>query len=334
MAKPRIFISSTYYDLKQVREDLERFILNLGYEPVRHETGAIPYGKEKPLEDSAYREVDLCDVVVSIIGGRFGSQSQEDEDHSISQVELKRALERNIPVFIFVEKNVLSEYSTYQLNKDSKETKYRFVDDIKIFEFVEALYQLPRNNPITGFETAADIVDFLRLQWAGLFQRFLKDQNRISEMKVLSEMQSVASTLQELTRYLTEERKSKDDAIQTILSTNHPAFRRLGELTSTSYRLFFVNRKEFETWMRAIGWDPVKSGAWDADSVGEWFDHREMVYMKLTEDIFDKKGRLKPYDESEWQDGWFAINDFPEEGREPEFPPPWDTEPPSPSEEA
>lgn len=32
MAKPRIFISSTFYDLKQVRSDLDNFITGLGYE--------------------------------------------------------------------------------------------------------------------------------------------------------------------------------------------------------------------------------------------------------------------------------------------------------------
>jgi lysophospholipid acyltransferase (LPLAT)-like uncharacterized protein len=38
MAKPRVFISSTFFDLRQIREELEE----MGYDPVRHETGAIP----------------------------------------------------------------------------------------------------------------------------------------------------------------------------------------------------------------------------------------------------------------------------------------------------
>jgi hypothetical protein len=57
MARPRVFICSTFYDLRQIRDDLERFMRDLGYEPVRHETGAIPYGKELPPEEYAYREV-------------------------------------------------------------------------------------------------------------------------------------------------------------------------------------------------------------------------------------------------------------------------------------
>ena len=41
MAIPRVFISSTYYDLKYIRNDIESFIKNLGYEPVLHEKNKI-----------------------------------------------------------------------------------------------------------------------------------------------------------------------------------------------------------------------------------------------------------------------------------------------------
>ncbi len=41
MAKPRVFISSTYYDLKNVRADLERFIKERGFEPILHERGHV-----------------------------------------------------------------------------------------------------------------------------------------------------------------------------------------------------------------------------------------------------------------------------------------------------
>lgn len=37
LAKPRIFIISTYYDLKNLRANLERFIKELGYDPVLNE---------------------------------------------------------------------------------------------------------------------------------------------------------------------------------------------------------------------------------------------------------------------------------------------------------
>jgi hypothetical protein len=41
MARPRIFISSTYYDLKYIRASLDLFIESLGFEPVLSEKGDI-----------------------------------------------------------------------------------------------------------------------------------------------------------------------------------------------------------------------------------------------------------------------------------------------------
>ena len=51
MAKPKVFISSTFYDLRHVRADIERFIREVGYDPVLNEQGNIPYGKEDKLEE-------------------------------------------------------------------------------------------------------------------------------------------------------------------------------------------------------------------------------------------------------------------------------------------
>jgi len=57
MARPRIFISSTFYDLKQIRAELDMFIESLGYEPIRNEEGDIPYGKDEALEEYCYKEI-------------------------------------------------------------------------------------------------------------------------------------------------------------------------------------------------------------------------------------------------------------------------------------
>jgi hypothetical protein len=299
MARPRVFISSTFYDLRQVREDLERFIKGLGYEPVRHETGRIPYSKDEPLESSAYREIELCDIVVTIVGGRFGAESNDQPGYSITQSEIRRALERGIAVFIFVDRSVLAEYSTYQLNKDSKDTKYRFVDDVRIYEFLEFLHALPKNNPIAPFETNTDITNYLTEQWAGLFQRFLQQQQRASELGVLEEMNAVATTLRELVTFLTQEKQSGDAAIKSILLANHPAFRRLAILTKTPYRVFFSNRTEMEKWLKARGWSEIPPEHHDPDSVEEW-THDKMGYLLFKTNLFDEDGRLKVFTEDDW----------------------------------
>jgi hypothetical protein len=199
MARPRIFISSTFFDLRQVRADLDRFVKELGYDTVRNETGGIPYGRDQKLEEYCYKEISEIDILVGIVGGRFGSEAERG-DYSITQVEIKTAIEQNKQVYIFIEKNVLAEYQTYLINKENETTKYKFVEDKKIYKFIEEIYALPKNNIVHSFETALDITVFLREQWAGLFRDLLHQQTKKVEYDNISqkvnELNEVSSTLQ------------------------------------------------------------------------------------------------------------------------------------------
>ena len=323
MAIPRVFISSTFYDLKHVRADIDRFIRDIGYEPIRHETGNIAYSKEEALEKSAYKEIEICDIIVCIVGGRFGTESNDGTGNSITQNELRKAIEKGIQVYIFVETPVANEYETYCINKDNTKTKYRHVDDIRIYEYLEQLHALPKkNNPIVKFETSQDIIDYLRIQFAGLFQRFLGDQKRLSEINVLAEMKTIASTLQQLVKFLSEERKNKDDAIRQIILANHPAFRRFATLTNTNYRVYFTNIDELNSWLKARSYKQADKDKYDGDSIYEWSGNEG--YIKVTVDIFNEDGSLKPYSESDWDNDWIIYNKYAteagdDESNEPPF---------------
>jgi hypothetical protein len=155
MAKPRVFVSSTYFDLKSVRADLEHFIREQGFDPVLHERGAVPYGKQEALEHYCYKEIETCDILVSVVGGRFGSKS-EDSSYSVSQTELKVALEQSKQVYVFIDREVYHEYRTYEKNKEAK-IKWASVDDARIFNFIDEIYRLKNNNPVQPFETSSHI---------------------------------------------------------------------------------------------------------------------------------------------------------------------------------
>ena len=243
------------------------------------------------------------------------SHKNNRDEPSITQLELQTALRNQVQVFIFVEQAVYSEYSTYSINKDTTDIKYRFVDDHRVYEFIESVNKLPRNNPITPFQMASDIVEFLRAQWAGLFQRFLQDQKRVEEYRALEEMKLMTGTLEQLVKFLTEERRDKDDAIQQILLANHPVFHRFQQLTKTTYRVFFTNDEELNQWLRSRRWTPIPRDSYDEGSYREWMERESSRYIKLTEPIFDDDGRLKVYTEDSWKDSWLQVaNPEAEEG--------------------
>jgi hypothetical protein len=308
MAKPRIFISSTFYDLRHVREDLERFISTLGYDAIRHETGRVTYRKDEKLESSAYRELELCDILVCMVGGRFGAASTENPGFSITQTEIQHAITRGIPVYIFLERGVAAEYKTYLLNKESKETKYSFADDVRIYAFVEYLYGLPLNNPIFQFENIGEITAMLREQWAGLFQRFLQAEGRLGERNTLDQLNASAATLKELVTFLTAERKGSI-ALDAIVQQTHPLFARLQNLLNVGYRVFFLNRQEMVAWLAVRQWKPVDESARDDDSKEEFY--KDGDYLKFSRQMFDRKGSLIPFSSSEWDDQWVQKKPIP-----------------------
>src|SRR3954453_15186002 len=111
MAKPRIFVSSTYYNLRHVRASLETFIQSLGYEPILSEKGDIAYSPDIPLDESCYREAGSADMLILIVGGRYGTERSETRTElpldffegydSITKMEYESAISNNIPVWIW-----------------------------------------------------------------------------------------------------------------------------------------------------------------------------------------------------------------------------------------
>lgn len=195
MAIPRVFMSSTCYDLKYIRENLKYFIRTLGYEPVLSEEGSVYYDPTLDTQDSCLREVPSCQLFILIIGGRFG-ETYKDTEASITNIEYREAVKSKVPIFALVDNSVLSEYFVYQKNKanpkiDAKKIDYPSVDSTKIFDFVEEVRRNSVNNALVPFSDFSDIEAYLRQQWAGMMFSFLTRQN---------EDRRVADTLSALTQ--------------------------------------------------------------------------------------------------------------------------------------
>lgn len=316
MAKPRVFLSSTYYDLKQIRADLERFIREQGYDPVLNELGNIPYGKDEKLEEYCYKEIGGIDILVSIIGGRFGSSSQHN-DKSVSQMELNTAIELNKQVYIFIDKSVYQEYQFYLNNKETEGVKYESADNVKIHEFIEFVENLPNNNTIHGFETSREITNFLKEQWAGLFQRFLQDQTRIKEVNLIQGLESTSNTLNSLVKFLTEERTEKDNAINEILMSNHPALEEIQQKLGIPHRVYYTNYKELDTLLKSKGFKPelvqinqTEDGEPVIDEESHYWGlsrRNKHYFLTVSNEIFNEENKLKIFRKEDWDKDFIEM---------------------------
>jgi len=169
------------------------------------EKGDIAFSPDIPLDESCYREAQNADVLVLIIGGRYGSgaggsdkkppPSFFDRYDTITKQEYKSAINNNVPIYILIESNVYTEYFTWLKNKGNTEIAYAHVDSVNIFELIQDILSQSRNNPVFHFEKYSDVELWLREQWAGLFKDLL---SRMSQQQQIATLESKVSELGEI----------------------------------------------------------------------------------------------------------------------------------------
>ena len=204
MARLRVFVSSTCYDLDVLRSELRPFIAGMGYEPVMSDYSDVLYDPRSHTHDSCLKEVPGCDMVILIIGSRFGGLAvpgafaqldfaaleklstrpgllETRECLSITQLEVLKAVEQSIPVYAFIDDKVMHDHHVYERNKD----KADIIDQIEfpsiqkretakyIFEFINFLTHRVTNNSITSFTRLEEIRLHLLGKWSQLLQRLL-----------------------------------------------------------------------------------------------------------------------------------------------------------------
>lgn len=164
--KPVVFVSSTCYDLKQVREDLKSFFeQNYGFQAMLSEFNSFPIDPCKGTFENCLNNVDkTADVFVLIIGNRYGYIT--DVGKSITNLEYLHAKAKGIPIFVFVDKQIYSNMMVWRSNKNADFTF--LVDNSKIFEFVSEIYEQSEQWVYT-YESVRDITSTLKEQFSLLF---------------------------------------------------------------------------------------------------------------------------------------------------------------------
>ena len=294
MAAPRVFISSTFYDLKQARNNIADFISSLGYEPVMHERAGVAYTQTTPLENDCYHELSSCDIVVCIIGNHFGSKSTES-DLSITMNEIQNAIKSKKKVYIFIANDVYTENRTYLLNKDSGSFKSAYTDDIKIHEFIAELNNAVKNRVIVPFDTTDQIIDTLRGQFAGLLQYLLQREASLTDEKTAYDLQESADRMRSVLEEFIEQKEEffgKFDS--TIYASNQTLFVIKSFLGMKSSSFFARDLNALDEFMSVAGFVSV-----DVDDPFEdarkYMRETELAIQQLVikEALIGEKGILK-----------------------------------------
>lgn len=176
MAKPRNFISSTCYDLSEVRDRLYQHLTSLGMEAVASDDPKFGVTPGAHSHHACLDEVDRADYLILVVGGRRGGTFVGSEK-SITNEEYRRAAQRRIPILTFIHKDVMRARRMFKKNPGADVSD--FVDDVRIFDFIDLIQSASESNWIWQFEKGSEICEVLTAQFAHIVKMF--SENMVAE---------------------------------------------------------------------------------------------------------------------------------------------------------
>ena len=168
---PVVFVSSTCYDLKQVRADMKDFFeQNYGFDVMLSEFDSFPIDPCVGTFENCLSNVDQCaDIFILIVGNRYGYVL--DSGKSITNLEYLHAKAKGIPIYVFVSKQLNNTLPIWKANKSGDYSSV--VDNPKIFEFVAEI-KADGKQWIYTYETVQDMKITLKNQLRLIFADGLK----------------------------------------------------------------------------------------------------------------------------------------------------------------
>lgn len=175
-----LFISSTCYDLSQVRVDLADFARTMGLEPIMSESDSFPINPDEDTVTNCLNIVKTkADIFLLVVGGRYGSIN--DTGKSITNLEFLEASARGIPKYVFIKKDILTLLPIWKSNPQADFSSA--VDTPKLFEFVANLRE-SGDLWVFPFDTAQDIAQTMRKQLSYLLADCLDIRSKFNEVDI------------------------------------------------------------------------------------------------------------------------------------------------------
>lgn len=195
---PNVFVSSTIDDNKHLREAIRDTVEELSFRSVLSEFGDVGYLPQTSAENSCYSSIRDCQIVVLIIGKRYGSLSANGR--TVTHNEFLTARDQGIPVICLIDREVLSYKKVFDANPEGKTVPgFPGMDSpTGTFSLIQTIMDAPVNNGVLAFGSVAESRTRLKTQLAHIFGDLLRlkfDPATVGIKDVLSEVMTLRQEL-------------------------------------------------------------------------------------------------------------------------------------------
>lgn len=163
----KVFVSSTVYDLLDVRAEIADFLRSCEILPVLSDDKLSDFAvqPDKNSIETCLVNVDACDEMIVVLDKRYGPRlgAYGYEEISATHLEYRRFLKTNRQIHFFVRDRLEAEHAIWKGNKNKEEIEYKWIGkrDLALFDFLEERRTLTadKNKPnwFTTFTSSSDL---------------------------------------------------------------------------------------------------------------------------------------------------------------------------------
>ena len=161
---PKIFISSTCFDLIDLRAELYTFLKEAGLSPVMSDemiSDFEVFGDKNSIE-TCLINLRSCDTVVLILSQRYGPSLVKAgfDDVSATHLEYLEAVKEGKHILMFVRDRLEADFNIYGKDKRADQLKWVKPEDVAIFDLIRQHKRLAndeRNNWYWTFKSSVEV---------------------------------------------------------------------------------------------------------------------------------------------------------------------------------
>lgn len=139
----RVFVSSTVYDLLDIRAELDQLLRDLGVSPVMSDEKLsefnVPFDANSI--EACLLNIESCDAVIFVLDKRYGPTLGKHgfDDVSATHLEYRHAKRHSKPIFFYVRDRLEADYIIRKKNKEADELQLSWISaqDHRLLEFLE-----------------------------------------------------------------------------------------------------------------------------------------------------------------------------------------------------
>lgn len=174
-----IFISSTDYNLKDLRAELAKFLTDLGYKPILSSAEGFPeYSPKYEPWESCLPVLDKCFMMVLVIDGKYGAcldwpnYKEHFADSKISPTHAEYVFAHRMKkrMLVFIRKELMAHYQSYRetmknCGDDKEKAKALLIQTLPkqvTFEALDFIHDVKTTRPIPWINEFEDITSIKR----------------------------------------------------------------------------------------------------------------------------------------------------------------------------